>query len=156
MKKKSILRNDRRRTVSGIAVLVMMCVAMAWVGCQKENGEESSSGLTLKQIRTAAEKAGYETENGHTFGLYSEVIDGFTLHTLDCGSTDLYAPVLECKDEKAAIAVEKREAAAGYNLPVRNGKFITFYNKPDLCGEEEKAVLIGVLKANPPAPKYSN
>jgi hypothetical protein len=145
--------------MKNILILILgILLATIFTGCDKTDGGGSSNGLTLKQIRTAVENAGYETENGHTFGLYSEVVDGFTLHVYDCGNTYIYAPILECKDEKAAIAVAERETASGYNLPVRNGKFLSLYSSPEhgVCTEEEKAVLIEVLKATPPPPNYSN
>jgi hypothetical protein len=151
------------RWAKAALLLVITACLMSGVACgdddnndNDDKGGGSSSGLTLKQIRAAVEKAGYETRNGHTFGAYSEVVDGFTLHAMECKGNGLFEPVLECKNEKAAIAVAEREAAAGYNVPVRNGKFLSFCTRPsdDLCSTEEKVIITAVLNATPTPPNY--
>lgn len=128
--------------------LVLICGALAGCGgkpdtaqkaspaSQTENqaGEGSSNsgsasnekGLTLEQIRKAAEDEGYTVSDGHSLVFMKNVKDGFSVQIVADGQDVIYS-VIECETEEASIQNAKEIDDAGYNIAIRNGRFLTCY-----------------------------
>lgn len=113
--------------------------------------EPQSAGLTLAQIKTAAEAAGYSVSDGHQLVFMKDAIGGISIEIVADGDDTLYS-VVECATEEAAISNAKEIDDAGYSISLRNGKFISCYNA-DNKGEERKQLLTAILSCEPlPAP----
>ena len=107
--------------------------------------------LTLKQIRKAAEDAGYAVSDGHNLVFVKEVRDGFSVQIVADGQDVIYS-VVECKTEEAAIQNAKEIDDAGYNIAIRSGKFLTCYGTDKKDGTV-KDVLSFILTGEPIAKK---
>ncbi len=90
--------------------------------------DKSTSGVTLAAIRKAAEDSGYKVTDGHKLAGMKEVKDGFSVQIKADGQDTIYS-IIECKTEEAAVKNAQDIDAAGYNIAIRNGKFLTCYAK---------------------------
>jgi hypothetical protein len=112
-----------------------------------------SAGLTLAQIKTAAEVAGYIVSDGDQFILMDDIVEGITIEIVADGAHTLYS-VAECATEEAAKKNAQEIDDAGYAISLRNGRFFSCYDAENK-GEERKKLLTAILQGTPlPAPPY--
>lgn len=108
----------------------------------------ADSSMTLDSIKKAAQNAGYGVDDVQEFQLLGgvEPVAGFNMIFKD-GSNESYIPVLEFGNAEDAGKYAEEVNAAGYNLCIMNGKYLTItgaeYGVP--VNEKEKAVLEGLL-----------
>ena len=162
-----------RKYIALFMALMLMCGILAGCGekpiteqktpptSQTEISEEEASsnsgstsnekGLTLKQIRKAAEDAGYVVSDGHNLVFMKEVKDGFSVQIVADGQDVIYS-VIECETEEAAIKNAKEIDDAGYNFAIRNEKFLNCYGTDKKNGIA-KDVLSSILTGEPIAKK---
>jgi len=106
------------------------------------------SGLTLEDIKKAAQDAGCEVEEATDFSMIAEPVPvtGFNLIYKD-ELSESYIPVLEFKNAEEALAYAAQVNDAGYNMSIVNGKFLTItgaqYGIP--TNDKEQALLEKIM-----------
>lgn len=154
-----------RKYITIFMVLTLICGIL--VGCggkpgtppashtENQTGEGSSNSdstsnekeLTLEQIRKAAEDAGYTVSDGHSLVFMKDVKDGFSVQIVADGQDVIYS-VIECETEEASIQNAKEIDGAGYNITIRNGRFLTCYGVDKKDGVA-KDILSSILTGEP-------
>ncbi len=133
-------------------VLVCMLVLLALAGCAGQSanapantssgGNASGGGVTLAQMKAAAQSAGYPVTDDYVAWFMAEVTGGFTV---EVGDT-VYS-ILECGTEQAAIDNAKEIDDAGYNIAIRTGKIVACYGVDD--DASVKDILTSILAGDP-------
>ena len=115
--------------LSGLAGCTGQKPASATGAAQNQESQSPVSekgGLTLKEIKKAAEDSGYAVTDDYIASFMKDVVDGFAVEIV-ADEQDVIYSVLECKTEDAAISNAKEIDDAGYNIAIRNGRFMTCY-----------------------------
>jgi hypothetical protein len=102
-----------------------------------------ADGVTLADIRKAAEDSGYTVTDDYVDSFMKDVADGFAVEIV-ADEQDVIYSVLECKTEEAAIQNAKEIDDAGYNIAIRNGRFLTYYGVDNKDGTA-KDILASIL-----------
>lgn len=148
-----------------LLLITFVCITLLFASCSapaQNTGTAEASGpaategakatadssLTLDGIKKAAQDAGYEVQDVRDFQLIGGVgpVAGFNVIFKDENS-ESYIPVLEFKNSDDAGKYAEEVNAAGYNLCIMNGKYLTItgaeYGVP--VNEKEKTALEGLL-----------
>lgn len=87
---------------------------------------DTNDSISLEQIRKAAKDSGFTVTEGHNLVFMSEVKEGICVEITADEQTTIYS-FIECQSEEAAIKNAEDIDNAGYNLAIRNGRFLTCY-----------------------------
>ena len=146
-----------KRRVGAFCALILLVSAFA--GCAKESAPEDAQGgspdtqsaapavaepaggVTLADMRKAAEDSGYIVGDDYIAAFMQEVKDGFSVEIVADNSDTIYS-VLECGTEEAAILNAQDIDDAGYNIALRNGRFLTCYGV-----DKKDGTIAGILSA---------
>lgn len=128
-----------------IVICCLMLVLAVLAGCAGKNtpaGEQTAAdidadisvpntptadgGVTLADMRKAAGDLGYSVTDGHNLVFMKDVRDGFSVQIVADGQDTVYS-VIECETEDAAVKNASDIDDAGYNIAIRNGRFLTCY-----------------------------
>lgn len=148
------------------AICILILIGLVFAGCSGQNapadgqaaeGEDagtgaaaSGGGITLEDMRRAAEDSGYTVGDEHSLFFMTDVKDGFSVQIVADGQDTVYS-VLECGSEDAAIKNAQEIDDAGYNIAIRNGRFLTCYgveNKDGAIKDILTSILNGEKAAN--------
>jgi hypothetical protein len=134
-----------------LAVLLISLLLMGSIfgGCG--GSKDSSGGLSLDKIKKAAKDAGYKVTDDYQAAFLDDVSAGFSVEII-ADDQDVIYSILECGSEESAIKNAKTIDDAGYNIAVRRGKILTFYNVDNKNGIG-KDILISIVEGKPKANK---
>lgn len=108
------------------------------------------SGMTLDEIKKAAQNAGYEIEEiqGMQINRDPKPVAGFNVVYKD-ENNEAHIPVFEFMNAADALTYAKQVNEAGYNLCIINGKFLTTTGAKYgvTVNDKEKEVLEALLKS---------
>jgi len=121
---------------------------------EQQNAAEAEavldSGLTLEKLKAKAEELGYEITPNEGYQLTGSIKpeDGFNLHYVDDNS-DTFIPVFEFGSPDDALRYAGGVNAAGYNLCIVNGRFVTMTGAQYgvVMNDAEAAFLAGLLES---------
>ncbi len=140
-------------------LLILMLVSVFIAGCSGQNSPADApvdaaepagkidGGITLAEIRKAAEDAGYKVTDEYQASFMKEVVGGFTVQVLADNQDTLYS-ILECGTEEAAVSNAKDIDDAGYNISVRNGRILGCYDAAVKDGET-KDIITSIVMGKP-------
>lgn len=109
--------------------------------------EANAGGVTLAEMRKAAEDSGYAVTDDYVAVFMKDVVGGFAVEIV-ADEQDVIYSVLECKTEDAAIQNAKDIDEAGYNIAIRNGRFLTCYGVDNKAGTV-KDILAAIMAGKP-------
>lgn len=121
-----------------IVLVFFLCIMVLFAACSGPKGDSAAaavaaeapksvdSGMTLEQIKKAAQDAGCEIEEVKDFQLIGGQVPvaGFNLIYKD-ELSESHIPVLEFQNDDEALAYAEQVNDAGYNMSIVNGKFMT-------------------------------
>lgn len=112
-----------------------------------EEEQEPKDGVTLKRIRSAAEESDFSVTDGHQLVFMNEVKEGISVEIIADDHDTIYS-FIECETEDAAIKNAKDIDDAGYNIAIRNERFLTCYAVDKKEGTIVD-ILTSLLEGNP-------